>query len=109
MNWSPLKQRATMLALAPLLSAGIIYTSARYLWASLFAPRRALNIAYMIDQTANVDINGKIDETISARAAIARNAGKRWGCILCAMLDKIQTGHCDKALADDTHNPSPNA
>lgn len=40
-------------------------------------------------------------ETISARAATARNHGHRWGCWLCKMLDWIETNHCDEAIAND--------
>lgn len=87
-----------LLALYPLLVAALIYTALRYLTAVVGNPDKALNIARMIDETANVDANGRVDETISARAAKARNAHKHWGCILCRIPGWIQPGHCDKAL-----------
>jgi hypothetical protein len=36
--------------------------------------------------------------TISCQAALARNAGKKWGCVLCTMLDDVDPNHCDDAL-----------
>jgi hypothetical protein len=57
--------------------------------------RFLLNILILIDETANTLTGGSPNETISERAAKARNAGKRWGCILCRLLPK---GHCDNAL-----------
>ncbi|MDE2472859.1 MAG: hypothetical protein KGL35_30110, partial [Bradyrhizobium sp.] len=57
-------------------------------------------VAYMVDETCNVDANGTVNWTISARAARARNSGSAWGCILCRILGWIQPGHCTKALAD---------
>ena len=41
------------------------------------------------------------DETISSRAGKARLAGKRWGCILCRLLDKIDKQHCEKNIEKD--------
>ena len=40
-------------------------------------------------------------ETISARAGKAQRRGKTWGCILCRMLDLIDTNHCDGAVRND--------
>lgn len=53
------------------------------------------------DITLNVWLlNGNAHETISQRAAWSRNRGKRWGCILCGLLDKIDAGHCDRSIAN---------
>lgn len=57
-----------------------------------------LNIAVAIDQFANTILGGNPRETISQRAAKARNAGKRWGCLLCRILDRIQPNHCTNSL-----------
>lgn len=91
-------KRPGLLALYPLLVVGLVYTALRYLAAIIGNPDKALHIALMIDETANVDANGRVNETISARAANARNAHKHWGRILCRILGWIQPGHCDKAL-----------
>jgi hypothetical protein len=40
-------------------------------------------------------------ETISARAATARDHGHRWGCWLCRFLDWLEADHCDDAIAND--------
>ena len=85
------------LALIPLLLVGMALFWLRYLWAALFSPARALRLAISGDQLANSALNGDEDKTISHRAAIAREEGKRWGCVLCGLLDKLDPGHCDKS------------
>ncbi len=58
-----------------------------------------LNILKWLDTGVNVVfLFGTSNETISERAAKARNAGRRWGCILCRLLDDVNPGHCDRAL-----------
>jgi hypothetical protein len=37
-------------------------------------------------------------ETFSRRAAQARADGKRWGCVVCAVLDWFVVNHCADAL-----------
>ncbi|KVD83435.1 hypothetical protein WS62_21400 [Burkholderia sp. ABCPW 14] len=46
----------------------------------------------------NTLFGGSPNETISERAAKARNAGRWWGCMLCRALDRFKRGHCDDAL-----------
>lgn len=60
--------------------------------------RYLLNLILWLDEGGNVLTGGAENETISERAAKARNAGKRWGCVLCKWLDDVQPGHCDHAL-----------
>lgn len=60
--------------------------------------RYLLNFAILLDEAANTILGGSPNETISERAAKARNAGRRWGCILCRLLNRINPGHCDRAL-----------
>ncbi|MVZ85635.1 hypothetical protein GPZ74_16750 [Burkholderia pseudomallei] len=60
--------------------------------------RYLLNFAVLLDEAVNTIFGGSPDETISERAAKARNAGRRWGCVLCRALDRISRGHCDNAL-----------
>lgn len=93
--------RLGLLLLYPLLVLALAFTALRYLAAVIKSPDKAWSIAFMIDETANVDANGRIDETISARAARARYRGKAWGCILCWILDRIQRNHCEDALEHD--------
>jgi hypothetical protein len=49
------------------------------------------------DHLANALLGGYPDETISYRAANARDKDHRWGCVLCKVLDYIDTDHCDRA------------
>lgn len=62
------------------------------------AKRIVLNWLLWLDEGLNTLTGGSPNETVSERAAKARNAGRRWGCVLCRMLDWIQWGHCDNAL-----------
>lgn len=55
------------------------------------------NLALWLDEGANAVLGHNAHETISERAALARHNGKRWGCILCRILDWISKGHCDGA------------
>lgn len=94
-------KRLGLIALYPLLVCALIYTALRYLTCVFGNPAKAWNIALMIDEAANVSVNGRIDETISARAAKAAYRGRCWGCVLCWVLDRIQRDHCQNALTDD--------
>lgn len=60
--------------------------------------RYLLNWLILLDQAGNTLAGGSPNETISERAAKARNEGKEWGCILCKVLNWINPGHCDNAL-----------
>lgn len=68
-----------------------------YIWAVFTAPATALRIAIGFDQLANVALNGDPDETISSRAASARDKNRRWACVLCRVLDWLETDHCNKS------------
>lgn len=73
-------------------------TAVRMLWAILVAPERAWRLAVAHDQLANASLNGHEDETISSRAARAKQNGKRWGCVLCRLLDVLDRGHCERNM-----------
>jgi hypothetical protein len=60
-----------------------------------------INVLVAIDRAVNAMLGGLEDQTISARAAFARRAGKPWGCYLCRLLDKLEPGHCDHAILRD--------
>lgn len=60
--------------------------------------RYFLNYAVLLDEATNTVLGGSPNETISERAAKARNAGRKWGCVLCRVLGWINPGHCDNAL-----------
>lgn len=57
-----------------------------------------INIAIWLDEGLNLFTGGDPGETVSSRAAKARMANKKWGCILCKILGWItQTDHCQRA------------
>jgi hypothetical protein len=60
--------------------------------------RYFMNWLILLDQAGNTLAGGSPNETISERAAKARNAGRAWGCVLCKFLGWINPGHCDTAL-----------
>lgn len=63
--------------------------------------RYALNVLVSLDQLINTLLWGDPDETISSRAGKAALRGKRWGCVLCKLLDKLESGHCNKSIEPD--------
>jgi hypothetical protein len=70
------------------------------------SPQRYLfNLLVALDQLLNTLLAGLPDETLSSRAnkAMIKSArtGKRWGCILCGLLDRIDPGHCGRAVEWD--------
>ncbi|GAB3358085.1 hypothetical protein GCM10027395_00540 [Giesbergeria sinuosa] len=91
------KTRLILLALIPLFLAADVLWWARYLWSVVFSTYRAWKLAISKDQNANTAFNGSEDETVSSRAARARDQGSRWGCILCRLLDAIDPDHCNKS------------
>jgi formate/nitrite transporter FocA (FNT family) len=66
------------------------------LLAALAGRRRYWQIVLGYDHLGNAVTGGKPGELISTRANRARKDGRRWGCILCRLLDKIDPGHCDR-------------
>ena len=58
---------------------------------------RFLRIAVGFDNAASACFGGDGHTTISKRAYLAMQAGKKWGCVLCKLLDSIQKDHCEKA------------
>ena len=59
-----------------------------------------INVLRSLDQLANAMTGGDPDEYISSRAAKLREK-RRWACILCYLLDKIDKDHCKNAREDD--------
>lgn len=62
---------------------------------------RAWHLAIAHDQLANAAFGGDPDETISSRAAKAMMQGRRWGCLLCRLLDSLDPGHCARSIETD--------
>lgn len=60
--------------------------------------KRAWRVAVGYDQLLNVYLGGDEDETISSRAGRAALRGERWGCVLCRLLDRLDSDHCRKSI-----------
>lgn len=60
-----------------------------------------INLLVAIDQFINAVFGGLPDETISSRAAKAELNGKKWGCVLCKILNKFDKDHCAKNIEWD--------
>ena len=57
-----------------------------------------INVLVGIDQLANAILGGDPMETISFRAALAREDGAQWGCVMCKFLNLFQRDHCDRTV-----------
>lgn len=57
---------------------------------------RAWRIAVAYDRVGNAATGGKDTETISSRASRARRNSRKWGCVLCRLLDYLDKDHCAK-------------
>lgn len=68
----------------------------RMLYAVFTNAGRAWTIAKAFDRTGNATANGSDEEYISTRAERARKENRRWGCVLCKLLDRVDPGHCAK-------------
>lgn len=75
-------------ALAAVLALGWMFC------AVLANSARGHRLAVSFDQLANTAFGGDEDETISSRAGKARLKGRRWGCVLCRVLDWFDPDHC---------------
>lgn len=72
----------------------------RAIWALLTGNwERAFIIIKGYDLLGNVVLNGLLGEYISTRANRARSERRRWGCLLCRLLDSIDRDHCKKSGA----------
>jgi len=102
-----LKQRLTMLAIWVLCLAASVIASLWMLAAIVTGSRRAWRLAVAHDQLANAAFGGHEDETISSRAGKAARQRKRWACVLCRLLDRLDPNHCEKSIEADRGKPLP--
>lgn len=93
--------RLILILLIPVMALGNLIAWVRYGWTVIANPGRAWLIAVGYDQLVNVATNGDEDETISSRAGKAARDGRRWGCILCRLLDVVDPGHCEANIEVD--------
>lgn len=59
------------------------------------------NLAVGFDQFLNTLLGGSPDETLSSRAGKAQLKGKKWGCVLCRLLDIVDKDHCKNNIEID--------
>lgn len=60
------------------------------------------NLVLAWDEFLNAMLGGEAGQTLSYRAALARQDGAKWGCVLCGLLAVlIQRGHCDRTMAGE--------
>lgn len=95
------KSRAALAAVFALCLVAALYSLARIAWAALTNPARAWQLSVSFDQLGNAATNGDPDETISSRAGKARLLGRRWGCVLCKLLDALDKDHCARFIELD--------
>ena len=69
--------------------------------------RYLVNLLIALDQFGNALFAGDPDETISSRAGKAARRGRRWGCVLCRVLDVFEHDHCEKSIEVDRGRSTP--
>jgi hypothetical protein len=95
MSTASAKSRLASIGLFAVCLLGMVVIIPMHLFWALFKPERAIGIAAQIDRAANGALRGNPRETISSRANRARVHRKRWGCLLCNLLDWFKEGHCE--------------
>ena len=100
-----LQHRLSMLGLWGLCQIAAVIASIWMLVAALAGSRRAWTLAVAHDQLANAAFGGHEDETLSSRAGKAAREGKRWACVFCRLLDRLDPNHCEKSIEPDRGKP----
>lgn len=98
-----MKQRMLMAGLWVLCALVCVIALVWMLLAIVVGSTRAWVLAIAHDQLANAATGGSVDETISSRAHRARKVGRRWGCVLCKVLDALDPDHCANAYKTELH------
>ena len=96
-----MKERIALLTLWVLCQLAHTIAAFWMLCAIIAGSPRAWKLAIAYDQLANAAFGGNEDETISSRAYKASLNKRRWGCILCKLLDKIEPDHCAQSVEPD--------
>lgn len=102
-----MKTRAALLSLWLLCMVAGLVSAVWMLLAALAGSPRAWRLAVSYDQLANTAFGGDEDETISSRAYKAMLKRRRWGCLLCRLLDRIDPDHCRKSVEPDEGDKIP--
>jgi hypothetical protein len=85
------------------LNVRVAFTQLAASFVGIYKPRPtesySRNVLVALDEFGNAVTGGDPGETISSRAAKARNEHLLWGCVLCRVLAWItRTDHCTLAL-----------
>lgn len=96
-----IRVRAPLLVVLVLCAGAAAAGLLRMAYATIASPARAWTLSVAFDQLGNAAANGDPDETVSSRAGKARLLGRRWGCVLCKLLDWLDPGHCDRFIERD--------
>lgn len=86
--------RLNMLSIWLLCMAAAAISGMRMLGFILIGSDRAWRMAKAYDRVGNTAIGGTDTETVSSHAYRAQQEGRRWGCILCKLLDRVEKDHC---------------
>lgn len=100
-----MKSRLIMIGIFLLCQVASLIAAVWMLLAIISGSTRAWTLAKSYDQLANAAFGGNEDELISSRAGKARKRGEKWACVLCKLLDKIDTNHCEKSIEPDEGKP----
>lgn len=95
LSTAAVRSRLVSLALFALCGLGLIVLVPLHCYWSIAKPERAHGIAAQVDRAVNGALRGNPKETISSRANRAKVHGRRWGCVLCKVLDWFKAGHCE--------------
>jgi hypothetical protein len=90
-------RRVLLLIVLLLAQLGHVVASLWMAVAILTGGDRAWGIALAWDRLLNTVTGGQSTETVSSRANRARSEGRRWGCVLCRILDRLEKDHCSKS------------
>lgn len=87
-------KRLPMLGIWLLCMAAAVLSGIRMLGFIMIGSDRAWRMAKAYDRVGNTAIGGTDTETISSHAYRASTEKRRWGCLLCKLLDKVEQDHC---------------
>lgn len=73
--------------------AGLV-SMIQMLWSIAVGSPKAWRLAKAFDRVGNAATGGSDTETVSSRANRAKTEGRRWGCVLCKLLDIFEKDHC---------------
>jgi len=95
-------KRIILIGILILCQIAHIIASIWMLCAIIVGSDRAWKLAVSYDQLFNATTGGSEDETVSSRAGKLVKE-KKWACVLCKLLDKLDKNHCKKYIEHSTN------